>query len=323
MNKIYDYIIMDCYNIAYRWANKSLKDTLNENNKTIHSEVIENFFKAYETYKNMFADSHTKIICTLDNANTLLLRKSIMPEYKANRVDVPNWFIESINLIETILAYYDNNLEFYRVKGLEADDFVPNIIKTISEHSTVLMISTDLDWSRCLSNSNIIVEQYIDKNHDIRTVDNFTKQLGFKCNYSSICFYKCFYGDVSDNIKPIMSELPKKMFDLIIDNFNSMPQFYSYLELNKIKLDVGWKLNFLRHKDDLLKAWKVINAPNMNIETLKTYKQVCKLNEQMLRVVYSNLNLSFDKRLDYTNIDNCFALTNARNKNDDSLNNYF
>ena len=303
--KKYNKILIDVYNVCWQWSSKK-----SENTSNVHTEIIEGFFNAFESYKKRFADEHTQFYFLMDNASTLWERKKISPQYKQNRKKItpPNWFFRSIDLIESITSCYEDNIIYYRVPQWEADDYVPSLISTFENGTSVLMISTDMDWCRCLSDSNIVVEQYtgnavnksLSNDNGIITVESFQRKYKFKPTYKSICFYKSFYGDDSDCIKPIISELPSIYFKKIISECKNMEDFIEKIENKEISFDVGWSLRIKKDKDLLLDNWKLVTSPFLTKEVLAEYKHISKYNASQLKLIYANLNLTFDKRFTYS-----------------------
>lgn len=301
--KKYNKVIIDVYNVIYRSMKLS-------SDRDIHNELVENFFKLFEDYKRMFCDEHTQIYCLFDNANTLFERKCAKSSsYKKDRKKYtpPNWFFRSIDLIESIISSYQDGVIYYRVPQWEADDYVPSLISTFSNGTSVLLISTDLDWCRCLSDSNIVVEQYTGfkvnqelADNGIITINSFQRKFKFKPTYKSVCFYKSFYGDDSDCIKPIIEELPMQYFRKIISECKNMEDFIEKIENKTLVFDLGWTLRIKKDKELLLENWKLVTAPFLNKEILDEYKHISVYNGTQLKLIYANLNLTFDKRFSYS-----------------------
>ena len=200
-NTLYNVLIFDVYNIWYRvmWKNDNLTKI---DNKDIPLDAICRFFELTDSYIKKFGTSDCRVFYLFDNAKTTILRnrKLLDEEYKKNRKEQPTYFYDGLNMVELILKFYRDNSCIYRKEGLEADDFVANILDTyIKEHDKVITFSTDMDWCRCLmddTQNDIKVVQYT-KNNEILTVKSFEEKYGFKPTYSNVCFYKCFYGDES------------------------------------------------------------------------------------------------------------------------------
>lgn len=287
--KTYDNVLIDVYNLCYRYGWRL--------NKRTPKDIACAFFKAYETYKKKFGQQNTHYYFLFDNATTLWMRKKLNPNYKANR-DAPNKpFFRAFDIIETIAHFYDNDVTIYRYKGLEADDYVPNIISRLPEGSSSIMISTDKDWSRCISNSNKVVEQYLDSTRGIIDFETYEKMFGYKPTYSNVCFDKAIFGDDSDCIEPVIPELPKAMFKTIISNFRNMRDFLG--NVDKVALDPGWRIRFKKEANQLMINWEIVSAPHLSNDEMNQYSYTCKYDEGHLKALYSTFNITFDDRINY------------------------
>jgi 5'-3' exonuclease len=299
--------MFDVYNIFHRvfFGNENITKI---DNKLIPIDAICKYFELCDSYIEKYGiKKDCKIYWLMDNAKSRIInRKFIDENYKKNRKEMPEEFYNALNIIELILKFYRDGV-LYRKQGIEADDYVSNIIDNyIDEHDHVLLFSNDMDWSRCLLNDvehDIKVDQYI-KNNEILTVKNFEEKYGFKPTISNITFFKCFYGDKADNIPSTLSNFPKEYFLDVLKRYNHVDSFIKDSLEGKIKyLDSGWKIKIQQLQDRMRINWNLISAINIEITDLENWKIECSYKPNKLLIIYSTLNVvgRFDKRVKVEN----------------------
>ena len=294
----YNKIIVDCYNVIFKahWIEK--ESLVKCGSEIVHTEGIIGFFKAVESYISRFGTEDVKIYWLMDNAKTSVIRyrKALSDTYKKNRKQEPEWFYREIDFIELILKYYRNNSELYRLKSLEADDYVMNILSAfVKPEDKVLMISEDSDWCRALAGN---VHQY--KDQGIYTKEIFLEKKGYMPTYSNICFDKTFYGDKTDNILPALPNLPKVYFMDIISKFSTASEFIYAVKSNKLDyLDKGWQMKVLKEEENILMNWNLVESVKIEDETLRKFAYNCSYKQEKLKIIYASLGLigKFDERI--------------------------
>jgi len=303
----YNTLIVDVYNLFYKATWVEEESIVKYKNEIFHTEGIIGFINLMKGYISKYGTEDVKIYWLFDNAKTAVTkyRKSISEDYKKSRIPQPEWFYKQLDMLELILKLYRNDSYLFRVKFLEADDYVSNIVKLyLSDKDTVLLISEDSDWSRALSDT---VHQYM--KHKVYTKKEFIEEYGFEPSYTNICFYKSIYGDSTDNIAPGLKELPKQFFLDIIQNFDTMHEFILATKNKRISyFDLGWIARVAKEESLLLTNWNLVESVNINISELDFYKVQCKYQPNKLQLIYSSLNL-------LGKIDDRFSMT----QNDDNL----
>lgn len=284
----YNIFIVDCYNLIYR----SIEDekVVNYKNEKFHVEGIIGFIKAIEAYTKKFGAEDLKIYWLFDNAKTSIqkYRKSLSEEYKKSRVPAPDWFYKQLDMLELILKYYKDNSYLFRVKFLEADDYVGSIISNyILDIDRVLLISEDSDWFRALDSN---VHQY--SKGKIYNKQMFFEEYGFEATYNNICMYKAIYGDKTDNILGALAQLPKTYFLKIISEYKTIYDFILAVKNNLIKyLDLSWQARICKDEDKLILNWNLVEATDISSVDLDSFQVKCKFQEDKLRIIYSSLHL--------------------------------
>lgn len=303
-NTLYNVLIFDVYNIWYRvmWKNDNLTKI---DNKDIPLDAICRFFELTDSYIKKFGTSDCRVFYLFDNAKTTILRnrKLLDEEYKKNRKEQPTYFYDGLNMVELILKFYRDNSCIYRKEGLEADDFVANILDTyIKEHDKVITFSTDMDWCRCLmddTQNDIKVVQYT-KNNEMLTVKSFEEKYGFKPTYSNVCFFKCFYGDESDHILATLSNYPKEYFLDCLKRYNHVDNFIQDVEDGKLTyLDTAWRIRIKQLAQRMRLNWNLISSAEISPTDMEQWKIECSYKPNKLLIIYSTLNVvgRFDKRV--------------------------
>lgn len=284
----YNVLIFDCYNIFFKAQWIKTKNAVGIG--VTHTEGIIGFFQLVEYYIKEFGTEDVKIYWLMDNAKSSIskYRKDLSETYKKNRKQEPDWFYRELDFIELILKYYRDNSELYRLKFLEADDYVSNIISTFTKPSdNILLISEDSDWCRSLADN---VHQY--KDHAIYTKQSFFEKMGYEATYSNICFDKTFYGDKTDNVMPALPNLPRAFFLNILSEFKTPAEFILAVKKQKVPyLDKGWQTKILKEEDNILLNWNLVESAKINEKALETYKVKCFFKPEKLRIIYTSLGI--------------------------------
>lgn len=286
----YNIFIVDVYNLFYK-ANYITDETIIQyQNEKFHIEGIIGFLNLVESYIKKFGSEDTKIYWLFDNAKTSIqkYRKTLSEDYKKTRIPQPEWFYKELDLLELLLKYYRDNSYVFRVQYIEADDYVNQIVDSyIKPSDKVLMLSEDSDWFRGLSDN---IHQYA--KGKIYTKKEFFDEYGFEATYSNICFYKTFYGDKTDNIEPALAEFPRKFFLDIISKYDTIYKFILAVKNKSLEyLNLGWIERIKRDEDKLITNWNLVEAVNITLSELETFKVQCKFQENKLRLLYTTLQL--------------------------------
>jgi len=288
MSEKYSVFIVDCYNLVYRSIEE--ERVVSYKNEKFHTEGIIGFLKAIESYITKFGTEDPTIYWLFDNAKSSIEkhRKALSEDYKKTRTPAPEWFYKQLDMLELILKSYRDNSYLFRVKFLEADDYVNQIISSyVGKEKNVLLISEDSDWSRALDNN---VHQYA--KGKIYTKEVFQSEYGFEPTYSNICFYKTFYGDRTDNIVPAIKELPKDYFLGIISSHSNIFEFIHNAKKGSLPyLDLGWIARIEKEEELLILNWNLVEAVDISSTELSTYQYKCKFQKDKLDIIYSSLQL--------------------------------
>lgn len=208
----YHNIVVDTVNLAYRTfkTKKELPQRLGQNE--VYKESVKEFIRRMEQIEAEYMEEGGQIYFLIDNYYsradmqnifTYANRKELDEAYKATRKKENREFYNSINLCR---YYYLHMPEYYhtaRIEKLEADDLVKPLLETYCKDQTCLLITTDMDWTRYLSDK---VHWLPDFGLPPQTTADMEAKLGFEITEESIIAYKALFGDVSDNIKGVSRE---------------------------------------------------------------------------------------------------------------------
>lgn len=297
----YDVLIVDVYNLMYRATFSGDERLIKVKDQLMHTEGIIAFLDIMERYIKTFGSSQDiEIFWLFDNSRTSIqkYRKSINENYKKTRIEQPSWFYRQLDLLELILKNYRDNSSIFRAAFLEADDYVTKLIESyISPSSNVLLISDDSDWFRSLSDN---VHQLRKKR--VYDKETFFDEYKFEATYTNLCFYKCFYGDISDNIKAALPYFPQVYFLEVLKKYNHVVEFIREVIDHKVEfLDLGWVEKIKKEESLLLINWNLIESADISAIDMKSFEVACHFNQKKLYLIYDSLNLvgKIDKRIDH------------------------
>ena len=198
-------LIVDGLNVAFRWKySKQLEF------KHDYVRTVESLAKSYNC---------GNIVVLADGGSTY--RKSIYPEYKANRKDrYAEQTEEEKKEFEQFMGEFSNaftQLEkrghlTIKQKGLEADDLAAWIVGNKDKFGIdeIWLISSDKDWDLLISDT---VSRFSTVTRKETTVHNWDEHYDFDKEY--FLTFKCLAGDTGDNIPGIAGVGPKRAAQLI------------------------------------------------------------------------------------------------------------
>lgn len=224
----------------------------------------------YRDYTNGFIDDYLKTVRSLARSyktgriiiaadqGSSSYRKSIYPEYKANRKEKyatqtpeekEKFEIFFNNWEETVLVL-QQEFDVLRFPGVEADDIAGYIVKNMAkfDFEQLWLISSDADWDLLLQ-SGVSRFSYVTRKEI--TIDNWFDK--YECQPHQYVDLKTLMGDTGDNIKGVEGVGPKRALQLIqeygstFDIIESMPipgkqKFIQALNASKDKLELNMKL---------------------------------------------------------------------------------
>ena len=200
-------LIVDGLNLAFRW-----KHQRKEFYKLEYVRTIESLAKSYNC---------GEIVVLGDGGSDY--RKSIDPEYKANRKERYADQTEEERLeFEQFMAEFQKTFELcndkgyltIRYNGVEADDIAAVICLAREELGLddIWLVSSDKDWD-LLVNENI--SRFSTVTRKETTMDNWDEHYDFDPDY--YLTFKCLTGDKGDNVPGVSGIGPKRASGIIED----------------------------------------------------------------------------------------------------------
>ncbi len=288
----YDTLLVDVYNMYYRSFKSSEEEKIKVGKDTLEVNGIIRFLDLMKHYKAKYGTKGVQIYYLFDNSKSSVekFRKCLSEDYKKLRKKESESFYRGLDMLELILRYHNNNCFIYRMKFCEADDYVKNIVESLSQENKVLMLSTDSDWMRYLNDN---IHQYT-TNNEIMTKEKFFDKYKYEATYSNICLNKVIYGDTTDGVKATIPTLPNIYFLEIIKNYDNIAKFIGDIKkkTDNLKfLDDGWKNKILKEEETLLLNWNLVESAEISDTNLKSHCYKCEYKKSKLEIIYSSLHL--------------------------------
>lgn len=209
-------MVVDALNLSFRWKHKKQR----------------NFAADYLRTINSLADSYNcnQILICADKGSSSF-RRELYPEYKANRKEKfaqqtpeeEQAFLEFMEDYEQALELVREVYPVFRYQGVEADDIISVITKSVNKN--VWIVSTDKDLDQLISNT-VSRFSYITRKEV--TLENFRETYG--CDVEEYISMKVLQGDAGDNVKGIEGVGPKRALALI-RQFGSAFDIYDAIPL--------------------------------------------------------------------------------------------
>lgn len=272
--------------------------------KEVLSKTLELFMNSLDKLERLYAGDYVEWYFCWDNAKSKIIlrsqmdqsiieRKKIDPEYKANRTKKGDIFYNGIDYLRFLLQNRRRNYYDLRIQDFEADDTVKALIDYINKKNIpyrILIVSEDLDWSRLIDDN--IFWYAKDKIWD---KEIYKDTYGFYPIRHNIEMYKTFRGDKSDNIPVGLRGIREKDLLKIINDFKDIYSFFTayhtlpYLSdiiKKRIKEDLEKKPTRLRQNYQLVSFIKVEESlveenlieGKKNIENLKKMYSFFKID---------------------------------------------
>ncbi|MFA5652370.1 MAG: hypothetical protein WC933_03315 [Candidatus Paceibacterota bacterium] len=287
----YTTIIIDCNNL-YHANYYTRKEEKQVAGKSIPVGTIEGTFLSIQKLEREFLEENGKVYCLADNPlSTALVRKEIDPSYKINRIKQNNEFYRGIDYLLMILESYKDNYYIVRKDKVEADDCVPPIILTLDKEERILLVSSDMDWARCINYQGYNVDW--NNRKEIITKKEFNNKYGFDPNEQKIITFKCFRGDKSDFIDPGVLNIPTDILFQLLDygTIFDIIRDCHYIPF----LSQKWKDEIYERKGKLYLNYQLISFVPISPEDIKFHTLRGKRKKRSLKILYESLGLAIDK----------------------------
>lgn len=220
MNSKEGIMIVDAFNLAFRWKHQKA------------TEFKDAFYQTIRSLQSSYKSA--KIIITADDKGSSY-RREIFPAYKANRRELQETQSdEEKEYFQVFIKEYLEALEMLReegilvlqIEGVEADDIAGYICKNNPEHK-IWLISSDRDWDLLLTENTHRFSYVTRKEY---TLDNWFDH--YDIDPEHYITYKCLIGDTSDNIPGVKLIGPKTAVK-VVDQYGDIFDIYNQLPIER------------------------------------------------------------------------------------------
>lgn len=223
-NRYYDYIIIDAVNFAYRTFDRATQTPVQVGRKSVYAESVCAFIRAVEGLVKDYLLEKGEVFLLFDNyfskadLKSMFMytdRRRLDEAYKANRTKEAKEFYNSLNFLRYYYLIGPAMYHTARIDNLEADDLVLPTLKRCgvgSDSKRALLVTTDLDWSRYLSED---VDWLPKLSEAPQTAASLSEAMGFDVGYRTMTLYKVLFGDPSDNIDQITPKTEKHLSEFV------------------------------------------------------------------------------------------------------------
>jgi len=225
----------------------------------------------------------------------ITIRKNIDQSYKNNRTRESDGYYRGIDYLLILAQNYSEQFNTIRIKRLEADDLVPEVLKLCSGRT--LLCTADMDWARCMSEN---VDWF---NHDrVYTQESFKNKYHFTPNENSVTLYKVLLGDTIDMI-PSIKGINEQTTLNIIESFDDIFEVLSCIKKNTEKaylLSDYTKQTILKNEQRLITNHNLVYFCEVTSTEINQSLLKGKFNKQALSILYKALNFptNFDSRIE-------------------------
>lgn len=302
----YKTILLDISNIYHRSyaTSQYLTHVTPKGIEIVTGGVLTSLKTIRKIYREMLAEDG-KVYCLLDATQKEVgdpdlleftnYRKSIDPEYKADREPKPQSFYEGLNVLYAILNAYGKNLFVVEIEGLEADDLVLPILEIEDPQlqSKALMVSGDLDWARTISDS---VHW---QNHQKQILDKDAFYEKYEFYPDKLELQKSFRGDKSDGITKCVKGIRETVLNQILAKYSTVKEVFENIQ-NEEFLSQTWKDKIFHDYSRMQLNEQLVKFIPIDKRLCQKYITKSRYQPQLLRLLYKSMgfNISLiDSRL--------------------------
>lgn len=218
------------------------------------------------------------------------VRKDIDPEYKNNREPHQNeTFYRGLDFLLLILQIYEDNNYIVKIESFEADDLVYPVLNKIPSDQTSLLVSTDMDWSRSISENVHWLKK--DKIYDKKA---FEEEYKFKPTRESVTLWKTFRGDSGDNIPIGVQGIRSNLLVQLLTEYSSLQDiFHNLKEIDY--LNDSWKEKIKEAKPRLRLNYSLVDFVEIPKSDFENGLTKTTFRPNQLRKYYTMLGFNISK----------------------------
>ena len=272
------------------------KQNQKESSNIIINKTVQLTFSMILKLKKEYLLEDGTIYVLADNpVSKATIRKNLDSTYKLNRDRESDGYYRGIDYLLMLGNYYSTQFKTIRITHLEADDLVPEILNLCT--GSTLLCSSDLDWSRCMS------ENVFWYNHDtVHTQDTFQKKYKFRPTEKTVTLYKTLLGDKSDNI-PCINNFTEQMALNLVYNFDDIFEVLDCIKKNNSKaylMSDYTKRLILTNEKRLITNHNLVYFSECSSFEIKQALIDGSFNSRALSILYKSLDFppNFDSRVE-------------------------
>lgn len=233
---MYDHIIVDTVNLAYRVRREGKTQPWRElskiGNRRVLRPLIREFINEVRYLEKKFLNPDGHITFLFDNytsreelrasfipASSYVQRKELNRFYKSNRKEATVEFYASIDLIHYWAKLNGPRYHTARIFKLEADDLLPPCIRLLGADKKILLVTNDSDWAKAM-NSNIDMLPELRK--DPFTVRKFKNKKGYIPTEEHVALDKMLFGDKADNVVSVFPMFTKEEKEYVLTAYTNV-----------------------------------------------------------------------------------------------------
>lgn len=249
-------LLLDGYNLAFRsyYAVPGLSRSDGFPTNALHGWV-----KTVWRLMDLYPDATLTAFFDLDGDRE---REALLPEYKANRSEMPDDLRRQMPEIRRLTGFMGINL--IEASGVEADDLIASAAQRLAgEGDEVLIVSADKDLAQCVTARvrQLLPPPTANPRLGWRTLDADAVKEKFGVRPDQIADYLALIGDNSDNIPGLAGVGPKTAsnwlkaygtLDAVIENAGRLkpPRFQAKVNEEKENLIRNRKLTTLKENHE-------------------------------------------------------------------------
>lgn len=219
--KVIQNVVVDGHNLAFRCLYApGMSELADDQGRP--TGVILGFMKGLGALRKRFPEA--RIYVTWDGSNQR--RKSVYPEYKANRKTAngksPASPFDQLKFLRCLLPLF-GVIQAWNPEE-EADDVIAALVRgpLISQHN--LIFSTDRDLLQLVSDTTMMLTPRVGSRREV-FYDLAAVEKVFGVPPKTLIQLRAFYGDPSDNI-PGVPRVPKKVLRKLVQAYGSVEGVY-------------------------------------------------------------------------------------------------
>ena len=208
------------------------------------------------------------MVCCFDTKEGSFFRKELYPEYKANRIEMPEDLEAQAPYLKTLIEKL--LIPCWKKPGMEADDLIASLTFTVKEKNwNTFIVSGDKDFAQIVEKNVFLY----DTMKDIIYNPEGIKQK-WQIPPSKIKDYLSLTGDSSDNIPGVKGIGPKGAVQLL-EKYQNLEDIYNNIDCIKASL----KNKLLKDKEMAFLSRKLIDL-----------KKDLKVNQNFFEKKYKNIS---------------------------------